>query len=193
MYVSITINDQLVQADIDERTLLVEFVREVARLTGTHNGCAEGRCGCCTVLLDGRAVKSCNLLAVQVNGRRVTTIEGLAPASLRPVEMQSSLPGVFRPLSAKGVSEENLHPVQASLHRAGAIQCGFCTPGMVMVLCDYLETHPDPTDGDIREAISGNLCRCTGYQKIVEAGVAAAGEMRDRAATSNGAMAATSS
>jgi aerobic carbon-monoxide dehydrogenase small subunit len=178
--VTITVNGREVAAEIDERTLLLEFIRDVAGLTGTHNGCLEARCGCCSVEVDGAIVKSCNVLAVQVAGRSVTTIEGLAPQRLRPVEQitSQSLAGHYQPLDALGADAGDLHPVQAAFHACHALQCGFCTPGMVMVLKNYLEENPDPTRDDVRTAIAGNLCRCTGYQHIIDAGMQAAETMR---------------
>ncbi|GEL23684.1 carbon monoxide dehydrogenase [Pseudonocardia sulfidoxydans NBRC 16205] len=178
--VCLTVNGREVSAEIDERTLLLEFVRDVAGLTGTHNGCLEARCGCCAIEVDGDVVKSCNVLAVQVDGAEVTTIEGLAPQRLAPVDhiTTQSLAGMYRPLEAVRGTPEDLHPVQSAFHRCHAVQCGFCTPGMVMVLKDYLEENPEPTRDDVRRAIAGNLCRCTGYQHIVDAAMEAAAEMR---------------
>jgi aerobic carbon-monoxide dehydrogenase small subunit len=179
--VSITVNGREVVAEIDERTLLLEFIRDVAGFTGTHNGCLEARCGCCAVELDGDIVKSCNLLAVQANGRSVTTIEGLSPQRLVPAEhiTSQSLAGMYEPLDMLGADAGNLHPVQAAFHQCHALQCGFCTPGMVMTLKNYLAENPEPTRDDIRTAIAGNLCRCTGYQHIVDAGMLAAERLRD--------------
>ena len=178
--VSITINGKTVTADIDERTLLLEFIRDVAGMTGTHNGCLEARCGCCAVQVDGDIVKSCNVLALQVAGRSVQTIEGLAPQRLMPLEhiTTQSLAGMYEPLEAMGSDEQAYHPLQAAFHAKHALQCGFCTPGMLMVLKDYLEENPAPTREDVRCAISGNLCRCTGYQHIVDAAMEAAETMR---------------
>jgi carbon-monoxide dehydrogenase small subunit len=178
--VTITVNGRTVTAEIDERTLLLEFVRDVAGLTGTHNGCLEARCGCCSLEVDGAIVKSCNVLAVQVDGSSVTTIEGLSPQRLRPVEhiTSQSLAGHYQPLDAMGADASDLHPVQAAFHACHALQCGFCTPGMVMVLKNYLEENPEPTRDDVRTAIAGNLCRCTGYQHIIDAGMQAAETMR---------------
>lgn len=178
--VTITVNGTEVTADIDERTLLLEYIRDVAGLTGTHNGCLEARCGCCSVEVDGDIVKSCNVLALQVNGKSVTTIEGLSPQRLRPVEhiTSQSLAGMYEPLEVLGADANDLHPVQAAFHKCHALQCGFCTPGMVMVLKNYLEENPEPTRDDVRTAIAGNLCRCTGYQHIIDAGMQAAEQMR---------------
>ena len=182
---TLTINSREVTAEVDERTLLLEFIRDVAGATGTHNGCLEARCGCCAVEVDGDVVKSCNVLALQVAGRSVTTVEGLAPQRVAPLEhiTTQSLAGVYRPLDALGAQGDDLHPLQAAFHSCHALQCGFCTPGMLMVLKDYLEDEPDPTREDVRRAIAGNLCRCTGYQHIVDAAMEAAETMR-AAATS---------
>lgn len=186
--ITITINGSEVSAEIDERTLLLEFIRDVAGLTGTHNGCLEARCGCCAVEVDGEIVKSCNVLAVQVAGSSVSTVEGLSPQRLTPLEhiTTQSLANVYRPLSALGADAATLHPLQASFHRKHALQCGFCTPGMLMVLTNYLKENTDPTREDIRRAISGNLCRCTGYQHIVDAAMDAAQAMRLEASVAEG-------
>ena len=148
--VSMMVNGQHVSAEIDPRTLLVQFLREHLRLTGTHVGCEHGVCGACTVLVDGQSVRSCLMLAVQAHGKQVTTIEGLAPS-----------PGV-------------LHPLQAALHKHHGLQCGFCTPGMLTTLVELLNTVPNPSADEVRIAISGNLCRCTGYEGIVAAALEAA-------------------
>lgn len=181
---TLTINGKPVTAEIDERTLLLEFIRDVAGCTGTHNGCLEARCGCCSVQVDGEIVKSCNVLALQVAGSRVTTIEGLSPQRLHSLKhiTTQSLAGFYEPLSALGADETTLHPLQVAFHKRHALQCGFCTPGMIMVLKDYLEKHPSPTRDQVRAAICGNLCRCTGYQHIIDAAMDAAAEMRERAA-----------
>ena len=141
---SVTVNGQAVTASVDPRTLLVEFVREHLNLTGTHVGCDTGQCGACTIHLDGRAVKSCMLLAVQANGAKITTIEGVA-------------------------TNGELHPMQAAFRECHGLQCGFCTPGMVMSALDLVQRHPDPDEKAVREGLEGNLCRCTGYQNIVKA------------------------
>ena len=135
---------------INVRRNLADFLRHDLGLTGTHVGCEHGVCGACTVLVDGQSVRSCLMLAVQAHGKRVTTIEGLAPA-----------PGV-------------LHPLQAALHKHHGLQCGFCTPGMLTTLVELLDMTPHPTADDVRVAISGNLCRCTGYEGIVAAALEAA-------------------
>ena len=172
---ALTINGQQFEGEVDERTLLIELLRDEAGLTGTHAGCWEARCGCCTVLLDGGAVKSCNVLALQADGAEVRTIEGLAQDQLTPFGAPGA-EGSF--IEARTVAVEGLHPLQAAFRDHGAVQCGFCTPGMVMTLLDLLDRNPDPTENEVREAIRGNLCRCTGYQKIVEAALDAAGRLR---------------
>ena len=143
---NITININGVQrsGEVEPRLLLVHFLRENAGLTGTHIGCETSLCGACTVLMDGRAVKSCTVLAVQADGRRVTTVEGLAAG-------------------------DQLHPLQNGFWEEHGLQCGFCTPGMIMCSHDLLDRQPNPSDSDIREALNGNVCRCTGYQNIVAA------------------------
>ncbi len=180
--VTLTVNGRKVTATIDERMLLLEFVREVAGFTGTHNGCLEARCGCCSVELDGRIVKSCNVLAMQADGCAVSTVEGLSEQRLTPIEhiTTQSLAGVYSPVEAMGASAKDLHPLQQAFHRRHALQCGFCTPGMLMVLKNYLEDHPNPTREDVRHAIAGNLCRCTGYQHIIDAAMDAAAAMHPR-------------
>ena len=143
---NITININGVQrsGEVEPRLLLVHFLRENAGLTGTHVGCETSLCGACTVLMDGRAVKSCTVLAVQADGRNVTTVEGLAAG-------------------------DQLHPLQNGFWEEHGLQCGFCTPGMIMCSHDLLDRQPNPSDSDIREALNGNVCRCTGYQNIVAA------------------------
>ena len=148
--VSMQVNGKDVSHEVEERTLLVTFIRETLRLTGTHTGCDTAQCGACTVHLDGRAVKSCNVLAMQAEGAKVVTIEGIAGA------------------------DGTLHPVQEAFRRHHGLQCGFCTPGMVMSAIDLLRTTPRPTADEIREQLDGNLCRCTGYHNIVKAIEAAA-------------------
>jgi len=150
--VSVTVNGVARQADVEPRTLLVYFLRETLGLTGTNVGCDTTSCGSCTVLVDGESVKSCNLLAVQVDGREVTTIEGMA-------------------------SDGQMHPIQEAFHRNHGLQCGYCTPGMIMAAASYLKENPDPTDEQVREALEGNLCRCTGYHNIVKSILDAAGQM----------------
>ncbi len=142
--IALTVNGQEVQAEVEARTTLADFLREHLGLTGTKLGCEHGVCGSCTVLLDGAPVRSCLVLAAQADGCSVTTIEGLA-------------------------SDGELHPVQQAFWEAHALQCGFCTPGMVLTAVALLAEQPQPSEADIREALSGNLCRCTGYQNIVRA------------------------
>ncbi|MBS1888190.1 MAG: (2Fe-2S)-binding protein [Actinobacteria bacterium] len=180
MKVEITINGRPVAGEVDERTLLLEFVRDVAGLTGARNGCLEARCGCCSVLLDGQVVKSCNVLAAQADGREVETVEGLATGDTTTIEdptTEGSV-GTYVPLSARGVDEGSLHPLQQAFHERGALQCGYCTAGMLLTLKEFLARVPDPTEAEVREALRGNLCRCTGYQSIVDAALLAAERMR---------------
>jgi carbon-monoxide dehydrogenase small subunit len=159
--ISVTVDGVGYTDDVEPRALLVHYLRERLGKTGTVVGCDTSNCGACTVHLDGRSVKSCSVLAVQVDGAEVTTIEGLA-----------------------GV-DGSLHPVQAAFHDNHALQCGFCTPGMIMQSVDLLKDNPDPTDEQIREGIEGNLCRCTGYQNIVKAiRAAAAGSITAASAAS---------
>jgi carbon-monoxide dehydrogenase small subunit len=150
--VSMTVNGKAVSGDVEPRTLLVHFLRETLGLTGTHVGCDTSQCGACLVHLDGKSVKSCTMFAVQAQGAKVTTIEGLANGEL--------------------------HPIQAAFKDNHALQCGFCTPGMIMSAVDLLQTNPDPTERQVREWLEGNLCRCTGYHNIVKAILAAAQQMR---------------
>jgi carbon-monoxide dehydrogenase small subunit len=152
MNVAVTVNGAPREADVEPRTLLVYFLRETLGLTGTNVGCDTSSCGSCTVLLDGESVKSCTLLAAQADGRSVTTIEGLA-------------------------SNGDMHPLQDAFHRNHGLQCGYCTPGMLMAAASYLNENPSPTEQDVREALEGNLCRCTGYQNIVKSILDAAGSM----------------
>ncbi len=142
--VSLTVNGKPVAAEVESRTLLVQFLREKLELTGTHVGCDTAQCGACTVLLDGKAVKSCNVLAVQAQGAAVTTIEGLA-------------------------TNGELHPMQAAFRKHHGLQCGFCTPGMVLAAVGLAEQYKEPTESQIRDALDGNFCRCTGYHNIVKA------------------------
>src|SRR5450756_1603400 len=142
--ISVTVNGQQHHSEVEPRTLLVHYLREALDLTGTHIGCDTSQCGACTVLLAGRAVKSCGVLAVQAGGSSITTIEGMA-------------------------SDGQLHPLQAAFWEKHGLQCGFCTPGMIMTAADLLAGNADPSDDEIRHAIEGNFCRCTGYQNIVAA------------------------
>ena len=149
--VSLTVNGSAVSRTVEPRLLLSDFLRHDLGLTGTHVGCEHGVCGACTVLLDGDAVRSCLLFAVQAEGHAVETVEGLA-------------------------TNGDLHPLQAAFHATHALQCGFCTPGFLMTLVPFLREHPHPDEGEIRQALSGNLCRCTGYKNIVDAVALAARE-----------------
>jgi carbon-monoxide dehydrogenase small subunit len=144
--VDLTVNGVAARRTIEPRLLLSDFLRNDLGLTGTHVGCEHGVCGACTVLLDGEAVRSCLVFAVQADGRAVTTVEGLTPGA-----------------------GDTLHPLQAAFREAHGLQCGFCTPGILMTLVPFLRDHPHPDEREIREALSGNLCRCTGYQNIVAA------------------------
>jgi carbon-monoxide dehydrogenase small subunit len=150
MQITVTVNGAAHSADVEDRTLLVHFIRETLELTGTHIGCDTTSCGACTVLLDGTPVKSCTVFAVQADGREVTTVEGL-------------------------MSNGALHPIQAAFKEEHGLQCGFCTPGMMLTGKALLEKNASPTDDEVRWAISGNLCRCTGYMNIVKA-IQAAGQ-----------------
>jgi aerobic carbon-monoxide dehydrogenase small subunit len=154
--VTVTVNGEPRSAEIEPRLLLARFVRDTLGLTGTHIGCDTTNCGACTVLLDGMPVKSCTVLAVQADGREVGTVEGLETA-------------------------EGLHPMQAAFHEQHGLQCGFCTPGMMLTAIALLEENPDPSEEEIRWALSGNICRCTGYQNIVKAVRQAATAMRGEA------------
>src|SRR5579875_899206 len=145
MKVSVTVNGVAQEHDVEPRTLLVHYIRDVVGLTGTNIGCDTSSCGACTVLVDGESVKSCTMLAVQAEGTQITTIEGLA--------------------SPDGA----LHPMQEAFREKHALQCGYCTPGMVMAAVSLLAEHPDPTEAEVREGLEGNLCRCTGYHNIVQA------------------------
>ncbi len=151
--VTITINGETRSAEVEPRLLLAHLIRYGFRLTGTHTGCDTSNCGACTVLVDGDAVKSCTMLAVQADGHRVTTVEGLATAS-------------------------ELHPIQEGFKDEHGLQCGFCTPGMMMASKALLDRNPDPTEDEVRWALSGNLCRCTGYQNIVKSVLWAAAKLR---------------
>lgn len=150
MRVEMTVNGRSVSAEVEPRTLLVHYLREHIGLTGTNVGCDTSSCGACTVHLDGRSVKSCTLLAVQADGREVTTIEGLS-------------------------TNGSLHPMQEAFRQNHGLQCGYCTPGMVMAAVSLLDEHPSPTEHQVREGLEGNLCRCTGYQNIVKSVIAVGG------------------
>ncbi len=152
--ISMTVNGKAVTGEVEGRTLLVQFLREHLGLTGTHVGCDTSQCGACTVHMNGRAIKSCSILAAHADGAEVATIEGLADG-------------------------DKLHPMQEAFREHHALQCGFCTPGMVMSAIGIVEDNPDPTSDEIRHALEGNICRCTGYHNIVEAIGAAAKTMRE--------------
>jgi carbon-monoxide dehydrogenase small subunit len=153
MEITVNVNSKPVSAEVEPRRLLVHWLRDDLRLTAAHVGCDTTSCGACTVLVDGTPVKSCTVLAVQTNGREVTTVEGLA-------------------------TNGQLHPVQAAFKEEHGLQCGFCTPGMMLVTAALLERNEDPSEEDIRWAISGNMCRCTGYQNIVKSVELAAGQIK---------------
>jgi aerobic carbon-monoxide dehydrogenase small subunit len=170
--VDVTVNGVSRRERVPARTLLVHFLRDNLRLTGTHVGCDTTQCGACTVALDGVAVKSCTVLAAQASGHEVTTIEGLAPASPAPASPGAASPEPAYPEPVP------LHPVQRAFWRHHGLQCGYCTPGMVMMIRQLLADNPDPTDAEVRHALAGNICRCTGYQNIVAAALDAATELR---------------
>lgn len=155
--IRVTVNGVEQQSTVEPRTLLVHYLRDVLNLTGTHVGCDTGQCGACTVLLNGQPVKSCMVLAVQADGAQVQTVEGLAQGG-------------------------EYHPIQAAFWEKHGLQCGFCTPGMIMAAVGILQRNPNPTDEEIREQLEGNLCRCTGYQNIVAAVQVAAKTLREQAA-----------
>jgi len=154
--VNVTVNGTRYERTVEPRLLMSDFLRHEIGLTGTHVGCEHGVCGACTILFDGQPVRSCLMFAVQANGHEIRTVEGLAPAGT-----------------------DELHPIQQAFWEAHGLQCGFCTPGFLMTLVPFLEENPNPTEEEIREAISGNLCRCTGYQNIVKAAGLAAQKMRE--------------
>ena len=151
--IQLRVNDEAIEAHVEPRMHLADFLRDQQRLTGTHLGCEHGVCGACTVIVDGRAVRSCLMLAVQANGSNVTTVEGLAP-------------------------DGEMGPLQQALWDTHGFQCGFCTPGFVMQATSFLDAHPDADEPAIREALSGNICRCTGYQSIIDGVLTAAERMR---------------
>ncbi|MEQ8967266.1 MAG: (2Fe-2S)-binding protein [Azospirillaceae bacterium] len=155
--VSMTVNGKAVSKEVEPRMLLVEFLREQLGLTGTHVGCDTSQCGACVVMIDGTSVKACTALAAQCDGSSVTTIEGLAAA------------------------DGTLHPMQQAFREHHGLQCGFCTPGMVMSAVDLLQHNPDPSEEEVRDWLEGNICRCTGYHNIVRAVLDAAGKMRGQA------------
>jgi carbon-monoxide dehydrogenase small subunit len=155
----VTVNGVQHQADVEVRLTLADFLRHTLRLTGTHLGCEHGVCGACTILLDGLSARSCLMLAVQADGHEISTVEGLAP------------------------SEDKLNPLQEAFRDNHGLQCGFCTPGMLMTLTEFLRDNPNPTEQEVRIAISGNLCRCTGYQGIVAAALDAAKRLQGQTIT----------
>lgn len=153
-HIELSVNGTAYRGDVESRTLLSDFLRHDLQLAGTHVGCEHGVCGACTILLDGVPVRSCLMLAVQASGHELSTVEGLATAA------------------------GELHPVQQAMHDHHGLQCGYCTPGILMTMTAFLKENPSPSEQDVREALSGNLCRCTGYQNIVDAMMAAAETMR---------------
>ena len=152
--ITLTVNGRSYTREIEPRLLLSDFLRHELDLTGTHVGCEHGVCGACTILFDGQPVRSCIMFAVQAAGHELTTIEGLAPES--------------------AVNGKGLHPIQEAFWESHGLQCGFCTPGFILTLVPYLQENPDPSEMEVREVLSGNLCRCTGYQHIVDAALLAA-------------------
>ena len=162
--ISVTVNGKTYKNDVEPRTLLVHYLRDTLGLTGTHVGCDTSQCGACTVMMDGTSVKSCTVLAVQADGAQITTVEGLA-------------------------QDGNLHPIQEGFWEKHGLQCGFCTPGMIMSACDLLQRNNNPSEAEIRHALEGNLCRCTGYHNIVRAVQYAAAKMRGETPVESGAEA----
>ena len=158
--IAVTVNGKRHQAEVEVRLTLADFLRHTLRLTGTHLGCEHGVCGACTILLDGLTARSCLMLAVQADGHEISTVEGLAP------------------------SEDKLNPLQEAFRDNHGLQCGFCTPGMLMTLTEFLRDNPNPTEREVRIAISGNLCRCTGYQGIVAAALDAAKRLQGQTSPS---------
>jgi aerobic carbon-monoxide dehydrogenase small subunit len=154
--IAVEINGRAVEGEVEPRLLLADFIRDNAGLTGTHLGCEHGVCGACTVQLDGHPVRSCLMFAVQAHGHRIATVEGMAPA------------------------DSSLHPLQQAFHECHALQCGFCTPGILMTMEAFLREEPDPTPERIRSALAGNLCRCTGYQNIITAVRLAADRLQNK-------------
>ena len=155
--ITVTINGESYTREVETRLTLADFIRHECDLTGTHLGCEHGVCGACTILLDGLSARSCLMLAVQAHGHELLTVEGIAP------------------------NDDELHPLQQAFQDNHGLQCGFCTPGMLTTLLEFLRDNPDPTEREVRVAISGNLCRCTGYQGIVDAALDAAGRLRGAA------------
>ena len=165
--VTITVNEKIYKHEVEPRLLLSDFLRHELGLTGTHVGCEHGVCGACTILLDGESTRSCLMFAVQADGHAITTVEGLAA----PL----SSPHLFTDEGTEG----GLHPIQQAFWEAHGLQCGYCTPGILMTVIPFLKQNPNPGEDEIRGALSGNLCRCTGYQHIVDAVILAAEKMRD--------------
>ena len=153
--IALTVNGKRYEEKVEVRVTLADFIRHQLGLTGTHLGCEHGVCGACTILFDGRSARSCLMLAVQADGHELLTVEGIAP------------------------SQEELHPIQQAFHEHHALQCGYCTPGILTTLIEFLRDNPDPTEKEVRIGISGNLCRCTGYQNIVTATLAAAQTLKN--------------
>jgi carbon-monoxide dehydrogenase small subunit len=153
--IALTVNGRRYEDEVEVRVTLADFIRQQLGLTGTHLGCEHGVCGACTILFDGRSARSCLMLAVQADGHELLTVEGIAP------------------------SQEELHPIQQAFHEHHALQCGYCTPGFLTTLIEFLRENPDPTEQEVRIGISGNLCRCTGYQNIVTATLAAAQKLKE--------------
>lgn len=152
--ITVTVNEKQYKREVESRLLLSDFLRHELGLTGTHVGCEHGVCGACTILFDGESMRSCLIFAVQADGHKITTVEGLT------------------------ADKDDLHPIQQAFWEAHGLQCGYCTPGILMTLVPFLKENPDPTEHEIRHALSGNLCRCTGYQHIVDAVKLAAQKMR---------------
>ena len=161
--VTITVNEKVYKREVEPRLLLSDFLRHELGLTGTHVGCEHGVCGACTILFDGESMRSCLIFAVQADGHDITTVEGLTTSS----HLYGGTEG-----------DVNLHPIQQAFWEAHGLQCGYCTPGILMTLVPFLKQNPSPTEDEIRHALSGNLCRCTGYQHIVDAVLLAAEKMR---------------
>ena len=157
--ITVTVNEKVYQRQVESRLLLSDFLRHELGLTGTHVGCEHGVCGACTILFDGESARSCLMFAVQADGHQIATVEGLASQHV-------------------GATEAGLHPIQQAFWEAHGLQCGYCTPGILMTLVPFLKQNPDPTEEEIRHALSGNLCRCTGYQHIVDAVKLAAAKMK---------------
>ena len=164
--ITVTVNDKKYKREVEPRLLLSDFLRHELGLTGTHVGCEHGVCGACTILFDGESARSCLIFAVQADGHAISTVEGLAASMSSPH------------LLTDAGKEGGLHPIQQAFWEAHGLQCGYCTPGILMTLVPFLKENPDPTEAEIRHALSGNLCRCTGYQHIVDAVKLAAEKMR---------------